>query len=348
MSEEYFPFATGSGADSTAAEFTKMGFGMSRPGVLLGFGGELLITAGSGLNVTAKSGAFVGFGHYYGLTADKTVAVPANATGSNRWDRVVVRMDFVAETITVAVKTGSSGAPPALTKDATNVWEESLAVIVTTPGGNVSGIYDALDRWAMPYNQGDVGSEYTYYGLATTLPKYAKVCDGVILDRWNYEKLWAVMPPLGPPSAWGNTTDGTNKIKLPDMRGRASFGLDTQGSGNAARIDAPDNLGGTLGSSGLDHLHLPAHYHYLPNHEKQSPAVVVGVLGGINFLGGASTPGRSAQPVLLANFDTILQSTDGAVPVGATELNAGGLSDNALNDNNMPPSVLCYKAIRIA
>jgi hypothetical protein len=95
---------------------------------------NLRIEATSGMNVTAQPGAAFINGYHY--SNDTPLDLPiATANGVNpRIDRVVLRLDNVARSIILAVKTGvaaSSPSPPDLTRTA-DVYELGIAD-VTVP-----------------------------------------------------------------------------------------------------------------------------------------------------------------------------------------------------------------------
>lgn len=86
------------------------------------------VAPGSGLAVTVQSGTAILRGHMVHSTATETLPVPAVST-SSRVDRVVLRLDPAANSIGLAVKTGTAGtsAPPSLTQTDTAVFELPLA-----------------------------------------------------------------------------------------------------------------------------------------------------------------------------------------------------------------------------
>lgn len=93
-------------------------------------------------------------------TTDTTKSVTTNTAGATRIDRVVLRFDRTAFTVTTVVKAGTagSGLPPALTRDAgtTGVWEIPMARITLV--NNYTTIAST-----------DVVSEAAYLGSASLL-----------------------------------------------------------------------------------------------------------------------------------------------------------------------------------
>lgn len=111
--------------------------------VVPGYGNNLKISANSpaAMNVIVKSGAAFFRGRIYENTADVTLTITA-ADGSNpRIDRIVLRHDVAAQTITLAVLAGTPAATPslpALTQNATTyeleiayVWVAALAASIS-------------------------------------------------------------------------------------------------------------------------------------------------------------------------------------------------------------------------
>lgn len=89
---------------------------------------------GSGMRVKVNAGYAIVRGHAVQSTATETVTIAA-ASAATRYDRVVLRLDPTANTITIAVVQGTSGGGvPALTQTDTGVYEFPLATI-TVPVG---------------------------------------------------------------------------------------------------------------------------------------------------------------------------------------------------------------------
>lgn len=134
--DTYFPFDAGPGAVVAEARWTEAFRTLANTGVVAGAGGELAVTALAALTVRVAAGAAWMEGHYAGNAGvvDHTLAT-AHAT-LPRIDRVVVRVDWTANTISTDVLTGAAGASPAvpaLTQSST-VWEIPLARIAVAAG----------------------------------------------------------------------------------------------------------------------------------------------------------------------------------------------------------------------
>ncbi|MDX3525067.1 tail fiber domain-containing protein [Streptomyces sp. ID05-39B] len=122
----------------------------------------------SGMQVKVNAGFAVVRGHAVQSTATETVTIAA-ASAAQRYDRVVLRLDPTANSITLAVVQGSSGGSvPALTQTDTGVYELPLAV-VTVPVG------------AATISAGNVVSERRFLGntvggwTTTTRPESPRV-----------------------------------------------------------------------------------------------------------------------------------------------------------------------------
>lgn len=97
---------------------------------------RLQATSPASTNVELRPGAALVRGYFYENTAIMNLAVGANASGNPRIDTVILRVDFVAQTIRAAIKQGTpAGSParPSLQQD-TSIWEMPLADIAVANG----------------------------------------------------------------------------------------------------------------------------------------------------------------------------------------------------------------------
>jgi hypothetical protein len=141
MTQTYFPFDSGSGANVTESQWSLMAKNWMNTGVIKGALNELLIYADStGMQVKVKSGQAWMQGHFFQSDAEETLSI-SNADSTNpRIDRVIVRVDWTANTIQLAVLSGTPAASPSapnLTQNGSR-WEISLAQVYV--GANVSTI----------------------------------------------------------------------------------------------------------------------------------------------------------------------------------------------------------------
>lgn len=147
MAQVYFPFDSGQGANATEAMWTKMARHWLGTGVISALLNELQVYADStGMQVKVKTGAAWVKGHYYESDVEELLAI-GNASSTNpRIDRIIIRLDWTANTIQLAVLQGTpavSPSAPDITQN-TSRWEISLAQILvganvfTIPAGNVT------------------------------------------------------------------------------------------------------------------------------------------------------------------------------------------------------------------
>lgn len=163
MAEIFFPFDQGAGANVREADWSKMarfwrGSGVLPANINYRFGpfnggvgslvndisNQLSVVAATGMNVTVKSGKAWIMGHYYENSSDLTVTLPMADPTYPRIDRVVVRVDWVANTVGVKLLQGtpsSSPTAPTLTMTEGGVWEIPLAQIYV--GAAASSIVSA-------------------------------------------------------------------------------------------------------------------------------------------------------------------------------------------------------------
>lgn len=154
MAEEFFPFDSGPGADSTEARWRRMARVFAQSGVVGGIGDDAYAAAISGLTLTIKRRAATGIaeawvdGHMHRLiTSDWSVDVPANTATTARIDRIVLRLDSVANTVNLARVQGTPAASPvapALTQVDNGVWEIGLwsFTVPANSGAPLAGLID--------------------------------------------------------------------------------------------------------------------------------------------------------------------------------------------------------------
>jgi hypothetical protein len=146
MAQSYFPFDSGSGANVTEIQWTKMAQHWLGTGVIQSIMNKFEVFADStGMQVKVKSGAAWIKGHYFESDAEETLPIGTADSTNPRIDRVVIRLDWNDNTITLAVLQGSAAVSPSppLPVQNTARWEFPLAQI-TVPAG------------ALTINSGDV------------------------------------------------------------------------------------------------------------------------------------------------------------------------------------------------
>jgi hypothetical protein len=132
MTQTYFPFDSGSGANVTESQWSQMAQNWIATGVIKGALNELLVYGDStGMQVKVKSGQAWMKGHFFQSDAEVILAIGTASSVNPRIDRVIIRVDWTANTIALAVLQGTpavSPTPPALTQNVSR-WEISLAQI---------------------------------------------------------------------------------------------------------------------------------------------------------------------------------------------------------------------------
>lgn len=104
-------------------------------GVLYEVAGQLLVSAPGGMFVRVATGEAMVEGFHYKNTANLSLAIAANASGSTRIDRVVLRLNRTANTLVAAIVQGTPGAgAPALTQVAGGTYEFPLAQVSVATG----------------------------------------------------------------------------------------------------------------------------------------------------------------------------------------------------------------------
>lgn len=141
MTQTYFPFDSGAGANITESQWGEMAQLWLNTGVVKGQLNQLNTYADStGLQVKVDTGKAWIQGYYFKNDALVILPISTADTSNPRIDRVVVRVDWTTNTIQLAVLQGvpaTSPTPPALTQN-TSRWEISLAQVYV--GANVSTI----------------------------------------------------------------------------------------------------------------------------------------------------------------------------------------------------------------
>lgn len=138
MAETFFPFEAGAGAAVAEAQWEKMAKRWLSTGVIDGYLNELAVVqrgAGANKSVDVSTGGMWIEGHYYENDAVKNLSIADNVSGSTRIDRIVVRLDRAANTISTVVLQGTPGAgAPALIQTDGGVYEKSLAQVSVANG----------------------------------------------------------------------------------------------------------------------------------------------------------------------------------------------------------------------
>lgn len=155
MAETSYPFE---GANTTEAQYSQLFRRLNFTGVAGAVGDTTVKVTGdsSGMNVKVAAGYAMVRGHFYKNDATATLTITA-ANGSNpRKDLIVLKLDPTsANSIVLAVKTGTAGASPSdpsLTQTDEGVWEFPIARVNVPAGastisaGNVEDIRQFMGK----------------------------------------------------------------------------------------------------------------------------------------------------------------------------------------------------------
>lgn len=132
MAESSWPFDAGAGSSITESQWSEFVEFFLPTGVIRQQLLECQIFAdASGMNVKVRTGQAFVRGHYYKNDATLTLTIAASDPTNPRIDRVVLRLDRTANTITAVVIQGTAAASPtapAITQSST-IWDVSLAQV---------------------------------------------------------------------------------------------------------------------------------------------------------------------------------------------------------------------------
>ena len=127
MTQTSFPFE---GIDTTETQFSQWArnFNSGVDDVPTGTG--LQVTVGTGLAVNVAAGESMVRGHYYISDATESLALATADASNDRIDTIVLKLDPSANSIVLAVKTGTpAGSPsaPTLVQTDAGIYEQPLA-----------------------------------------------------------------------------------------------------------------------------------------------------------------------------------------------------------------------------
>lgn len=143
MTQTSFPFEN---IDTTETQYSQL-FRTLNAGVNgTPSGGQLAVSAGTGLAVNVAAGQAMVRGHYYISTATESLALATADATNGRIDTIVLTLDPTVNSIVLAVVTGTpAGSPvaPTLTQTDAGVFQFPLAnVLVPANAGVPSTITD--------------------------------------------------------------------------------------------------------------------------------------------------------------------------------------------------------------
>lgn len=182
MAETSWPFGSGPGSASGEDRWAKMAPLWAPDGVLPT---SPTVALGSGLTfvIPAEFEAWVR-GFFYRNDSAKSVTAATNTNSLPRIDRLVLRLDMAAKTVTAAVKQGTPAASPSgpfLTQN-DNVWEYPLAY-ATAPGSASPQNYSGFNlEYEMTGRPPDHVRNPRVTGTLTRSDNLLKLNPGVITD----------------------------------------------------------------------------------------------------------------------------------------------------------------------
>jgi len=171
MAQTSWPFEN---IDTSETQFSLWASNIGQ-GVIADKGFELEPFAdSSGMNVKVKSGQALVRGHYYDSTAEETLTIATADLSNPRIDLVVLRLDPTANSIILAVITGtpaSSPTVPSLTQTVGAIYEFPLAQVrvdaataIITPD-KVTDLRSLFTPWTgVPRDQGETISSLLLIG----------------------------------------------------------------------------------------------------------------------------------------------------------------------------------------
>ncbi len=267
MAQTCYPFDAGAGANVTENQWYKMARVWALDGVVQDSGGgpvsgELGVFADStGLQVKVRPGQAWGAGAFYENDTQFTLGPFAAAHPTlDRIDRVVVRIDWNANTGQLTVLGGAPAAsptPPQLALAPGQLLDLPLAQVRVRAGATIIGAGDVTDERRIPILNDLCAPGIVRDFAGGTVPRGNLLCYGQAVSRVTYADLFAAIGVIH------GAGDGATTFNVPDCRGRGTIGLDNLGGPAAGRVLAATDAGTTGGEA--THLitvdEIPTHQH---------------------------------------------------------------------------------------
>lgn len=166
MTQTYFPFDAGAGANITESQWQQMAKFFFGTGPIKSQLNEFLVYADStGMQCKVKSGIAWIQGHFFQSDAEVVMPIATAPSSNSRIDRVILRVDWTANTVTINVLQGTVAAsptPPALTQNNAK-WEISLAQVLV--GTSVATIAAGNITDERVFAGNDYNFQVNYFGL---------------------------------------------------------------------------------------------------------------------------------------------------------------------------------------
>lgn len=249
MADEAYPLPTVTTV-TTLTEWESLFAAMAASGVVAGVGSELAPSLNSGARtaVMAAGGALIR-GFYKPISSSTGTAIPA-ASGQNRIDRLVLRLDraasLAANFIKPTVLTGTPAGtpqPPALTQTTSGLWDLPIARWRALSTGGLDSLVD--ERWF-------IGGD-TFAFRSTSRPPASPRRFGIETDTgravWADGSTWRTdfgpaVASTGVTVASGWSADGTNSARI--VSGVVEYTLNMVKSGSTVTQATIDSNGLTV------------------------------------------------------------------------------------------------------
>lgn len=187
MTQTSYPFDSGAGATVSETQFSQLFRRLQSTGVAGSSATTDLKPYGdsSGLNVKVAIGSALVRGHFYNSTAIETLTISAANATNPRNDLVVLRLDPTANSIVLAVVTGTAATTPTdptLSQTDTGTYEMPLARVSVAAGattiaaGNVTDLRPFMGtqfgRWTTTTRPGSPIVGTAGYNSTLGVPEY--------------------------------------------------------------------------------------------------------------------------------------------------------------------------------
>lgn len=189
----------------TETDYSRLFREFKENGVADGVGGSAFsaYADGTGMTVKVSPGFAIVRGHAIYSTATEVLTIAASNT-SARVDRVVLKLDPAANSITLVVKTGTAGSstPPALTQTDTGIWEFPLATV--SVGANVTSIAASAVQGERKFLGNSVGGWTT--NTRPDSPRVGRLGFNQSTNTWEF---WngTAWGPLSQAADWNTLTN---------------------------------------------------------------------------------------------------------------------------------------------
>lgn len=188
MTIVYYPFDDGAGANVTEAQWMKLMRGLVNTGVFRTGRSQIDLNLfevygdSSGMQVKVKSGSAFIEGFFVESSAEEIVTIDTADPTNGRLDRVILKLDRSANTITLTKLTGTPAASPSLPSLTQNdtTWELPLATVTVDALASTIAAGKVADARAFTWDM-------IYKGNAINVTsKVQTLTDGATIN-WNMD-----------------------------------------------------------------------------------------------------------------------------------------------------------------